>query len=69
MNKEILAEILDADVEKLEDDMLLEKLDEWDSISKLSLVIYFEENLNKELSSEMVRSLKMVKDIFELAEN
>ena len=61
-----IADILDVDEECLSMDTMLDSLDEWDSITRLSLMIYFEEEVGKKVTGEQIKELKTVKDILDL---
>lgn len=58
-----IEELLDVEEGSLSEDTRLSDLDEWDSITRLSLLIYFEESRNKELSGEEIKAFKTVGDI------
>lgn len=61
-----LEELLDVEETALTETTELAGLDEWDSVSRLSLLIYFEEELGRTLSDEEIKGFKTVKDILEL---
>ena len=60
---EILEEILELDEGTLKEDMVLEDIEEWDSMSKLYLVTYVKKNLKKRLTVEEIKDFVTVKDI------
>lgn len=60
---EILAEILEMDEESLKEDMVLEDIEEWDSMSKLYLVTYVKKNMKKRLTVEQIKEFVTIKDI------
>ena len=45
--------------------MPLTSLDEWDSMSKLSLIVIFNDYCNKKLTFEMLNQCHTLKDIFD----
>lgn len=60
---EILEEIFEMDEGILKEDMVLEDIEEWDSMSKLYLVTYVKKNLKKRLTVDEVKKFVTVKDI------
>lgn len=60
---ETLEEILEADDGSLKPDMVLEDIEEWDSMSKLYLVTYVKKNLKKRLTVEEIKEFVTVQDI------
>lgn len=60
---EALEEILELDEGILKEDMLLEDIDEWDSMSKLYLVTYVKKNLKRRLTVDEIKEFVTVKDI------
>ena len=62
---EELQGILRTDV-PLSIDYPLDELDEWDSMSILSLIVYFDEECGKNISGEEIKDFEIVKDIMDL---
>ena len=62
---EILEEILEMDEGTLQEDMVLDDIEEWDSMSKLYLVTYVKKNLKKRLTVDEIKEFVTVKDICE----
>ena len=62
----IVEELLDVDEGTVTEDTVLEELDEWDSMTILSLMVYFDEELSKKISGDEIKELKTVKDIMDL---
>lgn len=60
---EKIEELLDIDEGIINEDSVLADLDEWDSITKLSMLIFFEEEMGKKISAEKIKEMKTVKDI------
>ena len=48
-------------------DDLLENYDEWDSLSKMSVLAYFDQKLGKKLDSDLLDSVTSVRDLIKLA--
>ncbi len=63
---EILAEIMDMEEEELVADMLLEDIDEWDSLSALALTVTMKKEFGIDLTTEMIQNFKTVSDICDM---
>jgi acyl carrier protein len=64
--KEILNQIenvLDVDLDSLSLDMALSTIDEYDSMSKLSLIVMCDDEFNKKLTAEQLNDFRTVGDI------
>lgn len=61
-----IEEMMDLDEGTLMEDTVLKELDEWDSITRLSLMIYFEEEQGKKISGDQIKTFVTVKDITDL---
>lgn len=59
----ILEEVMDLDEGTLSLDSVLDDLEEWDSLSKLSLIVVAKQQFNLVLQAEIIRNFKTVKDI------
>lgn len=59
----MLEDMMDLDEGDLTLDTVLEDLEEWDSMSKLSLVVLAKKEFGKDLVVEDVRAFKTVSDI------
>lgn len=64
----VLEEILEMDEKTLKTDMLLEDIEEWDSMSKLYLMSYVKKNMKKRLTIEEISNFKTVGDICQYLE-
>lgn len=62
---EMLEEIMDVDEGTLEVTTVLEDLDEWDSLSALSLMAEAKKNYGKKLSAEEINGFTTVQDIID----
>lgn len=61
---EYLEEIMDYEDEgNLKADMLLEDIEEWDSLSTLSLTVDVKKKYGKNLTTEEIKAFKTVQDI------
>ena len=63
---EILAEIMDLEEEELAVDMLLEDIEEWDSLSALALTVTMKKEFGIDLTTQMIQSFKTVSDICDM---
>ena len=67
---EYLEEIMDYEDEgNLSADMLLKDIEEWDSLSSLSLTVEVKKNYGVNLTTEEIMSFKKVQDICDYLEN
>ena len=66
---EYLEEIMDYEDEgNLKADMLLEDIEEWDSLSSLSLTVEVKKKYGNNLTTEEIKTFKTVQDIFDYLE-
>lgn len=59
----MLEDIMDLDEGTLTVNSVLDDLEEWDSLGKLSLIVEAKQQFNKVLLAETIRSFKTVNDI------
>lgn len=59
-----LEEILETD-ETIESNMILEEIEEWDSIAKLTLMAYAKKEFKKNISAGDIRKFVCVQDIID----
>lgn len=62
----LLEETLDLESGSLAEDTLLEDVDEYDSMAKLSLIVMFDEEFGKKVAGETIKEFKTVSDILAL---
>ncbi|MCI8756829.1 MAG: acyl carrier protein [Oscillospiraceae bacterium] len=60
---ELLEEMLDVDSGTLKPEMVLEEIDEWDSMAKISLIVLMDEECGKKLTSTELKQFKTIQDI------
>lgn len=60
---QFLEEIMDVEEGTLEADTLLDDVEEWDSISALSLTVEMKKKYGLEVTSKILQSFKSVNDI------
>ncbi len=59
----LIEEVLDVEEGSLSPETLLSDVDEWDSISALSLIVMLDENFDRTISGAQIKALESVKDI------
>lgn len=59
---ELIAEILDVDVESINPDTVLTDLDEWDSVAYLSFMAMMDEEFDKEIKGAEIKKFVTVQD-------
>ncbi len=64
----LLEETLDLEEGTLKEDTLLEDVDEYDSMAKLSLIVMIDEEFGKKLDGSTVRGFNKVADILSIME-
>lgn len=65
---ELLEELFEVNEGSLKPEMNLEDLDEWDSMTALSLIVMIDEECGKRLNGDDVKALITVKDIMDIME-
>lgn len=60
---EMLEEIMDLEAGDLELEQELSEIEEWDSLSALSLIVEMKKRFRMELTTEIINTFKIVKDI------
>lgn len=63
---ELLEETIEADEDSLTPDTLLEDVEEYDSMSKLGIIVMMDDEFGVKLTGEMFKSFKTVGDILDL---
>lgn len=61
----MVEEVLDVELNTLKESDLLSKISEYDSMSKLSLIVMCDEEFEKKLTGEQIRQFKTVGDILD----
>ena len=59
----LLEETLEIDEGTLTEDMLLEEVDEYDSMAKLSLIVMMDDEFGVKLTGDMIKGFQTVGDI------
>lgn len=60
---EFLEEIMDVEEETLTAETVLDEVEEWDSLSTLSLTVEMKKRYNKILTTETIKNFKTVDDV------
>ena len=60
-----LAEIMD--IEQINEGMVLNDIDEWDSLAFVSIIVFYKKNLGIEISGEDLKDCKTVADLLILS--
>ena len=60
---ELLAETFDCDVEDLKMDLALDDIENWDSMTKLALIVLMDDEFGKTLTSNDIKKFKTVGDV------
>ena len=64
----LLEETLEIDEGTLTEDMLLEDVDEYDSMAKLSLIVMMDDEFGVKLTGDMIKGFQTVGDILAVME-
>jgi acyl carrier protein len=64
----LLEETLEIDEGTLTEDMLLEDVDEYDSMAKLSLIVMMDDEFGAKLTGDMIKGFQTVGDILAVME-
>lgn len=59
----LIEEALDVEAGSLSADTILANVNEYDSMTKLSLIVMFDDECGKKLTGEMLRTFKTIGDI------
>ena len=62
---EIIADILEVDVDEVKEDMLLEGFETWDSVAVLSVIAMMDEKFGKYPHASEIRQYIKVSDLME----
>lgn len=66
--KELQEEVfMDTDLSIITADTVFKDIDEWDSLTALSLIAYFDMNLGKKISGEQIKNSKTIQDLYNIA--
>lgn len=65
---ELLADVLDVEVEELDPSKNLEEFDEWDSVAVLSFIAMIDEEFGREIKGAEIRAFVTVQDALDAME-
>lgn len=65
---ELLEETMDVEEGTLAEDTVLTDLDEWDSMTKLSIIVMMDDEFNKTIKADDIKKFITVKDILDCME-
>lgn len=63
-----LEDIMELDEGTLKPEASLEDIEEWDSLSALSLVVLLGDEFNRKITGQQIRAFKTVQDILDVME-
>lgn len=64
----MLEDMLELEEGTLKETTVLDNLEEWDSMTKLSLIVMMDDDFDKKISGDQIKTLKSVKDILNMME-
>jgi acyl carrier protein len=64
----LIEEVLDVSANSLTDSSILDQINEYDSMAKLSLIVMCDDEFNKKLTGEQIREFKTIGDILNFLE-
>lgn len=65
---EMIEEMLDVEVGSLSEESILSEIPEYDSMTKLSLIVMCDDEFGKKLTGERIVEFSTIKDIIEFIE-
>lgn len=63
-----LEDMMELDADTLKPDTVLDDLEEWDSLSALSFVVFLGDEFNRKISGHEIRAFKTVQDMLNVME-
>lgn len=63
---ELLEEVFEADAGTLDPGMELDNLENWDSMTALSLIVMIDEECGKRISGNDIKSMHLIQDIMDV---
>lgn len=64
----LLEEMLEMDEGELNEGMVLSEMENWNSMAKLSLIVLMDEEFNKKLPGDQIKTFTTVQDILDFME-
>lgn len=65
----LLEDVFELDPGKLKEETVLEDLENWDSMTKLSLIVLMDDRFGKKVAGKEIEGLKTVRDILDIMIN
>lgn len=65
---QLLADLFEVEKSEITRDTILDSFEPWDSMSKLSLIVLMDDECNKKLTGETIRTFKTIGDILDFME-
>jgi len=65
---ELLADIFEMEVDSLDLSVKLADLPNWNSMTRLSLIVLFDDEFEKKLTGEQIKKFSTIKDIIDYME-
>lgn len=59
----LIAEMLEIEANKLTSETILNELEQWDSMAKLSLIVLLNDNFGKKVDNNTIKSFLKIADI------
>jgi len=56
----------DTDLSEIKEDTVFQELEEWSSLTVLSVIAFVKTSFNKKMTGKEIRSCETVKDLFDL---
>ena len=63
---ELIEEMFDVDAGTITPETELESIEEWSSLTKLSLIVMLDDECGKTINNDIIKSLRTVQDIMDL---
>jgi len=61
----MLEELFEMDEGSLSAEMVLDELEQWDSMAKLSLIVLMDDEFGKELSGDQIKKFVKIQDVLD----
>lgn len=61
----MLEELFEMDEGSLSAEMILDELEQWDSMAKLSLIVLMDDEFGKELTGDQIKKFVKVQDVLD----
>ena len=65
---ELLADAFDLDAEEITPDMELDEMEDWNSLTKLSIIVMFDDEFNKKITSDDIKKFTTIDYILKTME-